>query len=325
MIRLLPPVLTGTPPRLLTGRVRRWLPRLVSGTTAAGVALAVVPLAGAFPAAGPQSAVPPAAVPATSAPTSLAGSDLELVGRRTPGRVAKRYRVRPGDTPSSIAVRYHAWTAELIARTGPTLYTGEVIWIPVVRSAQRACTRHRHHHTNLGRRHATKAHHPRHHATKPKRSNKPKYHGRHSRHLRGWHHADADRPQVRRAIADKARRQGVNRDLALAIAWQESGWQQRQISSAGALGAMQIMPATGRWISELVGRRLNPRDLYHNARTGVRLIRILRTEARPRVAIAGYYQGLAGVRRDGMYPSTKEYVASVMALKKRIARGWLPR
>ncbi|MGI8900116.1 MAG: transglycosylase SLT domain-containing protein [Nocardioides sp.] len=107
--------------------------------------------------------------------------------------------------------------------------------------------------------------------------------------------------------------------------WQESGWEQHRISSAGALGAMQIMPETGRWMSQVLGRRLNPRDLYHNASAGVGLIRLLRTEARPRIAIAGYYQGLAGVRRDGMHPSTRAYVADVLALRKRISGGWRPR
>ena len=98
-----------------------------------------------------------------------------------------------------------------------------------------------------------------------------------------------------------------------------------RVSSAGALGAMQIMPGTGRWMSQVLGRRLNTRDLYHNASAGVGLIRLLRTEARPRIAVAGYYQGLAGVRRHGMYPSTKLYVADVLALKKRIAAGRHPR
>ena len=47
------------------------------------------------------------------------------------------YVVRPGDTASSLAVRFHAWTAELVAynhlgRDG-TLRVGERIVIPVVR------------------------------------------------------------------------------------------------------------------------------------------------------------------------------------------------
>lgn len=305
---------------------RRWLRGLTTATTTAGLVLAATPLLLAGPGQAPATAE--RAVTAGSAPLT---DELRLVGRKKKqNRIIKRYRVRRGDTPSSIAVRYHAWTDELIKLNGATLYAGEVIRIPVVPKAQRNCTRHGHHRTDKPKQ-ATKSQagkpskpkKPK--ADKPKKPKKPKdRRPHHVRHARGWHHADASRAEVRRVIARKARRHGVDPHLALAIAWQESGWQQRRVSSAGALGAMQIMPGTGRWISQLVGRRLNPRDLHLNAATGVRLIRILRSEARPRIAIAGYYQGLAGVRRHGMYPSTKAYVANVVALKKRIERGWRP-
>jgi hypothetical protein len=51
---------------------------------------------------------------------------------------------------------------------------------------------------------------------------------------------------------------------------------------------------------------------------------VLRSQARRKVAVAGYYQGLAGVRRHGMYRDTKRYVANVVALQERIAGGWNP-
>jgi soluble lytic murein transglycosylase-like protein len=129
---------------------------------------------------------------------------------------------------------------------------------------------------------------------------------------------------VRRTIVTTARHHGVNPDLALAISWQESGWQQRRVSSAQALGAMQVLPSTARWMSTYVGKRLNPRDLQHNVTAGVVLIKVLRSQARRKVAVAGYYQGLAGVRRHGMYRDTKRYVANVVALQERIAGGWNP-
>ncbi len=46
------------------------------------------------------------------------------------------------------------------------------------------------------------------------------------------------------------------------------------------------------------------------------LIKILRGQAGVRYAVAGYYQGLWGVRQFGMYDSTRHYVANVLALKK---------
>jgi hypothetical protein len=87
---------------------------------------------------------------------------------------------------------------------------------------------------------------------------------------------------------------------------------------------MQVMPETGRWMSVLAGRKLHLRDLHDNVTAGVLLIRTLRSQAGLKHAVAGYYQGLAGVQRDGMYPSTKRYVANVLHLKKRISNGWNP-
>ncbi|HEY0775874.1 MAG TPA: peptidoglycan-binding LysM, partial [Nocardioidaceae bacterium] len=64
--------------------------------------------------------------------------------------------------------------------------------------------------------------------------------------------------------------------------------------------------------------------LADNVEAGVHLLKILRQEARLRVAVAGYYQGLAGVRRHGMYSDTKRYVANVLALRRSFERGHYP-
>nr|MBA2464593.1 LysM peptidoglycan-binding domain-containing protein [Nocardioidaceae bacterium] len=117
-------------------RLLRWF---TTGTTTAGLVLAAVPLLAGGVAPGASADVPGAFAPIEP------GTGLSLVGDRERLRKIKRYRVRPGDTPSSIAARYHAWTDELIARNGRTLYVGDVIRIPVVRRAQQACERHRHH------------------------------------------------------------------------------------------------------------------------------------------------------------------------------------
>lgn len=316
--------------------VRRWLRRITAGTTTAGLLALAVPTVASGLDDDIDRKMPPTASTEGAAPA------VQLVAHRKPhpNRKIKRYRVRPGDTPSGVAVRYHAWTAELMRLNHTrTLYAGEVILVPVVRRAARQCTEHRHHRTNIGkhkhRKPAPKAKpaKPAKDASRPKASKKKssRSSGRkkaraphHVRHARGWHHREATRAEVRRVIVTKAQRLGVNPDLALAVAWQESGWQHARVSSAGAVGAMQIMPGTGQWMSQMVGRRLNIKDLHDNVTAGVLLLRWLRGEARPRYAVAGYYQGLAGVRRYGMYSSTQRYVANVMALKKRIARGWGP-
>ncbi len=77
---------------------------------------------------------------------------------------------------------------------------------------------------------------------------------------------------------------------------------------------MQVIPSSGDWASQLVGRKLNLLDPYDNATAGVAIIRYLQTNASSKdQGIAGYYQGLGGVRKYGMYPDTKNYVAKVKA------------
>ena len=126
------------------------------------------------------------------------------------------------------------------------------------------------------------------------------------------------RESMRSIIAARARANGVDPALALAVAYQESGWNQRAVSVANAVGVMQVIPTTTEWISGVVGRRLNPLDPHDNATTGVVLLRILtRSAADERQAVAGYYQGLRSVRERGMYPDTKRYVDNVLALRAR--------
>jgi hypothetical protein len=344
---------------------RRWLRRITGATTTAALVLLAVPAA--------LQLDQPVREPRERSETRLEGRTgseeispgLALVSHRKPhpNRKIKRYRVRPGDTASSIAVRYHAWTKQLIKiNHTSTLYVGDVILVPVVVSASRACTKHKSHKTglpNLKPRahradpHKSKPHKAKPHKAKPKphKAAKPKHHtkkhhakkhpakahghkqrhhhghgaGRHHhRDHHGWTHENASRAKVRRVIIRTANRWDVNPNLALAIAWQEAGWQQHRLSPAGAVGTMQVMPSTGRWMSLVVGRKLHLRDLHDNVTAGVVLIRTLRSQAKLKWAVAGYYQGLGGVRAYGMYDSTKHYVASVLHLKKRLAHGWNP-
>ena len=123
---------------------------------------------------------------------------------------------------------------------------------------------------------------------------------------------------MRDIIAGKARANGVDPALALAVSYQESGWNMHVVSVANAVGAMQVIPTTSDWISGVVGRRLDPLDPHDNATTGVVLLKILKQSAgNERQAIAGYYQGLRSVRERGMYPDTRRYVDNVLALKAR--------
>ena len=124
---------------------------------------------------------------------------------------------------------------------------------------------------------------------------------------------------VRRLIAKEARASGVDVPLALALAYNESGFQQHVTSSVGAVGVMQVMPGTGKWVSvHLVGRTLNLRDVEDNVLAGIRYFKLLlRITGRTDQALAGYYQGLASVRKRGMYDDTKAYVKNILALRGR--------
>ena len=125
------------------------------------------------------------------------------------------------------------------------------------------------------------------------------------------------RDQMRAIVADTARSMGVEPALALAFAHQESGFDQRAVSPANAIGTMQVIPSSGQWASDLVGRKLNLLDPYDNATAGVAIIRQLIATGKDRdTAIAGYYQGQYSVSKNGMYDDTKSYVEAIKAHEK---------
>ncbi len=114
---------------------------------------------------------------------------------------------------------------------------------------------------------------------------------------------------------------GVSPSLAAAIGWQESGFNNDLVSSAGARGVMQILPGTWDWINRTLtaGVPLAPASAASNVRGGVLLLHSLlaATGGDPAMAAAGYYQGLPSVQAHGMYSDTQAYVNSVMALRSR--------
>jgi hypothetical protein len=88
---------------------------------------------------------------------------------------------------------------------------------------------------------------------------------------------------------------------------------------------MQILPGTWNWINQsLAGpTRLAPASATSNVLGGVLMLHSLlsATGGDPMLAAAGYYQGLASVRRHGMYPDTQQYVGNVRALMRRFGSG----
>jgi LysM repeat protein len=118
--------------------------------------------------------------------------------------------------------------------------------------------------------------------------------------------------QMQAKVAATARSMGVDPALAQAIAFQESGFNHTSVSPANAIGTMQVIPSSGEWASQLVGRPLNLIDPDDNVVAGVAILRqLVRTSPDLSTAIASYYQGASSVKRNGMFSDTRRYVANV--------------
>jgi soluble lytic murein transglycosylase-like protein len=120
-------------------------------------------------------------------------------------------------------------------------------------------------------------------------------------------------------IGSIAGQNGAPSSLATAIAWQESGFNNAMVSVANARGIMQVIPSTWDYVQRnLVTTPLDPSSPADNVRAGSLLLaRLLRETGDPATAVAAYYQGLGSVRRIGMLPETRRYVANVLALRSR--------
>jgi soluble lytic murein transglycosylase-like protein len=111
---------------------------------------------------------------------------------------------------------------------------------------------------------------------------------------------------------------GVSAELLSAVAKQESGYNPKAVSSAGAQGLMQLMPATARGLG--VQNSFDPNQAVDGA---ARLLRdLLNRFDRTDLALAAYNAGPGAVLRyNGIppYPETQNYVRSVMAMMENAA------
>ena len=180
------------------------------------------------------------------------------------------YRVRPGDTLSSIAARFGTTTAALSAanqlQNPNVVVLGSTLRVPSGASAA------------------------------------------------------YDPSQARALITTYSRYYGLDPTLPLAVAWQESGFNQSEISKTGAVGVMQIEPATGRTISALFGRPVDIYNIQDNIQAGTYwLSHLLAYYGNDRfLAVAAYYEGTRNIARRGLFRDTRQYVADVLALQQRL-------
>jgi soluble lytic murein transglycosylase-like protein len=128
----------------------------------------------------------------------------------------------------------------------------------------------------------------------------------------------AARGAIGAIIRSEATAQGVPVAFALAVAWQESGWQPGVVSHAGAVGVMQLTPPTADWVaSTMLGHRIDLYDAESNIRAGITLLRhyLDRYHGDRSLTLAAYYQGQTAADRHGVYPVTRRYIASISALE----------
>ncbi len=112
---------------------------------------------------------------------------------------------------------------------------------------------------------------------------------------------------------------GVPADLMEAEAWQESGWSNDVVSSAGARGIGQILPDTAVFINQALGTHLKLGVPSDNIEMMAAFLGYLLHATSGQVcgAVASYFQGLGALQRVGVLPVSQEYVRNVLSLRPR--------
>ena len=108
---------------------------------------------------------------------------------------------------------------------------------------------------------------------------------------------------------DVAKEEGVDPELYLRVMWTENRGRQGPRSEAGAIGLMQLMPATARELG------VDPNNPIDNARGGARYLRRMMDQfGTVPLALAAYNAGPGNVRKYGGVPpfeETRNYVAQI--------------
>ena len=125
---------------------------------------------------------------------------------------------------------------------------------------------------------------------------------------------------VRASLDYWAGHYGVDPQLARALAWMESGYQNDVVSSVGAQGVMQLMPATWKYVERVLLGHKVPHTASGNVEVGVTLLHHLLGvfNGNEQLALAAWYQGERAVRHVGVYKVSRTFVADVEALKTRM-------
>ncbi|MBI5399380.1 lytic transglycosylase domain-containing protein [Candidatus Saganbacteria bacterium] len=129
----------------------------------------------------------------------------------------------------------------------------------------------------------------------------------------------AQAAEVTDAIIKHSRANGVNPKLVTALMRRESGFNPRALSSSGAVGLGQLLPATCKTTGVT-----DPFDIDDNTKGTVRYMKYLLDKFKDysdpvMFALAGYLEGPNGIeRKKGYSAKTAGYVQDILTLYRKI-------
>jgi soluble lytic murein transglycosylase-like protein len=104
----------------------------------------------------------------------------------------------------------------------------------------------------------------------------------------------------------------VPREIVYAVITHESGWKAKAVSNMGAMGLMQLMPATAAYYNVA-----NPFDISENIGGGVHYLADLIAKLGDwRLAIAGYYAGATWPLQRGLAYANQDVVQYVNSIQR---------
>ncbi len=123
---------------------------------------------------------------------------------------------------------------------------------------------------------------------------------------------------IDKAVENASRKYGIDKDLIMAVIKQESDFNPKCVSNAGAMGLMQLMPVNCRDLHVK-----NPYDIDENIDGGTRHLKDMlnRYGNNKKMALAAYNAGCGTLRRRGVKDEsgicrlpleTRDYVKKVM-------------
>jgi len=130
--------------------------------------------------------------------------------------------------------------------------------------------------------------------------------------------SDAQRRQISTLLEQAAWEFHVSPSLLKALTYTESRWRPDIVSTVGAIGVGQLLPATAAWLAGVMGEQsLDVRSTADNIRMSAKLLRLLLDKARSTTrALAAYYQGIGAVLEHGVTAGGARYAAVVTARQR---------